>query len=242
MTATAPKQKRPKGSHRLRLPGVANSLSLLVLSTFVISRLFSLFPNAVAIVPFTILATGSLSYFNAALLRCHHFYWFGAANLLFTGFKYFVFALLVWSGDQEPFNDYVVWGQAIWIFLIFEGLNGCVFWWSVTQPTPLKVNRIITLLGAVIGGCAFIVIAVAGLINEPRRVELRYSSYDVVLNQQVEIYHVDYGGSFSSRGGIHCKELAVQPWGLFNHRSPLLRSSVRFRKHCRAVYSNTHFA
>lgn len=232
MTATLPKRKRLKVFNQFRLPVVVSSLSLLVLAIFAVSRLFSFFPTTAAIVPFTILVVASLSYLNAVLLRCHHFYWYGAANLLFTGLKYCFLVLLVWSWGKESFNDYAIWGHAVWVFLGFEGLNFCVFWWYLTQPAPFNVNRIVSFLSAIIGGCAFIVIALSGLINEPRRVELRYSGFDTALAQQVEVFHVDYGGSFSSRGGIHCKELAVQPLGFFAHRSPLKISSIRYRKHC----------
>lgn len=235
MTATAPKQNRPKTSTHLSLSAVLTRLSLLVLAVFVVSRLFSFFPVAAVIVPFTLLVLGSLSYCNARVLKYHRFYWYGAANLLWTGFKYFILVLLVWSWGQEPFNDYAVWGHAIWLFLGFEGLNFCVFWWYVTQPTPFKMNRLLSLLAAVMGGCAVIAIAVSGLINEPRRVELRYASYDPFLAQQVEVFHLDYGGSFSARGGIHCKELVVQPFGIFTRKTPLKHPSIRYRKHCAAL-------
>lgn len=235
MTITAPQPNRPKAAKPLQRSTVLTYLSLVALAVFVASRLFSLFPIAAAIVPFTLLVVGSLSYINARVLQCHRFYWYGAAILLFTGFKYFILGLLVWSWGQEPFNDYAVWGHAIWFFLGFEGLNGCVLWWYITQPTPFKMNRLMSLLTTVLGGCALIAVTVSGLINEPRHVELRYSGYDKSLAQQVEVFHIDYGGSFSSRGGIHCKELVVQPFGIFTHKTPLKLSSIRYRKHCAAL-------
>lgn len=114
MTITAPQPNRPKAAKPLQRSTVLTYLSLVALAVFVASRLFSLFPIAAAIVPFTLLVVGSLSYINARVLQCHRFYWYGAAILLFTGFKYFILGLLVWSWGQEPFNDYAVWGGSFW--------------------------------------------------------------------------------------------------------------------------------
>lgn len=232
MTATLPQRKRSKVSHRFRLPPVVGSVSLLILGLFVVSRLFNFFPIAAAIVPFTILVLASLSYCNWRLLQCHRFYWYGAASLLFTGFKYFCLVLLVWSWGEQPFNDYVIWGHAIWLFLGFEGLNLGVFCWFVTQPTPYRGNRIISLLSAILGGCAFAIIAISGLMHGPRRVELRFSGYDADLAQQVEVFYIDYGGSFSARGGIHCQAFVAKPLRVFTRKSSIKRFTARYQKHC----------
>jgi hypothetical protein len=205
----------------LKSSSIAGFFSLIILALFVVTRNLGFFPIPSVILPFNLTVLSSLSYLNFLLIRGVSLYWRNGLNLLFTVFKYYIFFLLTHSLRSEPFNDYTALGHAILLFLGFEMINFVVFLScrSKSQSSILK-NLIVTGM-FIISFLAFLLITLSSQFTEPKRTQLIYSGYESSLAKIVQVFYFDYGGSYSSRGGIHCETFVLEQYGIFAKKIPI---------------------
>lgn len=213
--------------HNSKLSLVLCVLSCLTLAIFIVSRNLLFVPISSILPATTSLILASLNYINYLNFKLKKPSLYGLGLVLFTSLKYYIVSLLLLFDENEAFNDYAQAGFAMQFFLLSELASTLTVFHQMPILKASRLKFVTSILMAGFGFCASAYLLLLSFFNQPRSIELRYANYEPNIRQSIEIWYVDYGGSFyEPHGGVHCKHFTIARWGFLMQRTPMSNADI----------------